>query len=432
MTSRELKETEQEEFAIAAAEVRSLAEEVIPTRRTLRAIRPEKPNREQMATHVIGVSILCEVLHPYVCQSPASTVEFFAQTKHGRELYNKELKPGEFDIKVPGTIRLEVRPTSGGGGGAPAGYDGMMVVGDPYAVTPLDDGRFTAGIPLALGDTPPISYAQSELENRPVDPKESKILHIKGDDEIFIGFRYKTEEGEVKWLLQSAKLTSDAFFDCMDRHYQEPVTGLFVGQNAYFRVIHPSMDLTDSKDIVEISLTTASGTKKKVKLVETYSHSGIFKGLIHLVYNEAKKKPAENAAKGGPDAKESSAEAVAGLSDYSLPVTYGDNVTITYIDSLTKRNFEYEIEVFKGYDGSVIPFTKRFNDPEIAVQTQFTIAEAYFELAKRHRQLGQFDLASTEIAQGKKAARRSAPRLSRYEGSCTGRLPGSEFEPGVR
>ena len=43
--------------------------------------------------------------------------------------------------------------------------------------------------------------------------------------------------------------------------------------------------------------------------------------------------------------------------------------------------------LFKGADGQVLPFTKRFKDPAIAVQTQFTVAEAYFELAKRHRDL---------------------------------------------
>jgi TolA-binding protein len=56
----------------------------------------------------------------------------------------------------------------------------------------------------------------------------------------------------------------------------------------------------------------------------------------------------------------------------------------------------------KGADGTVLPFTKRFKEPGVAVQTQFTIAEAYFELAKKHRELKQDDLARREIAQGKK------------------------------
>ncbi len=56
----------------------------------------------------------------------------------------------------------------------------------------------------------------------------------------------------------------------------------------------------------------------------------------------------------------------------------------------------------KGADGFAVPFTKRFADPEIAVRTQFTIAEALFELAKKHRSLEQESLSRREIAQGRK------------------------------
>jgi TolA-binding protein len=49
-----------------------------------------------------------------------------------------------------------------------------------------------------------------------------------------------------------------------------------------------------------------------------------------------------------------------------------------------------------------LPFTKRFKDQDIAVQTQFMVAEAYFELAKKHRGLKQESLARREIAHGRK------------------------------
>ena len=61
-----------------------------------------------------------------------------------------------------------------------------------------------------------------------------------------------------------------------------------------------------------------------------------------------------------------------------------------------------QVQVYKGADGQVVPFTKRYKDPEMAVQTQFTIAESYFELAKKHRELNQPELVNHEIAQGKK------------------------------
>ncbi|MCH7725044.1 MAG: tetratricopeptide repeat protein, partial [Planctomycetes bacterium] len=384
VTSRQLNEQELQTLAENTNDEESLTEEIVPIRATLTGVRPETPNLEEPAQQTIGVPLMVELLFPYIAQSAASRAEIYVQTKHGRKAHDRDVKPTDFDITVPGTIKLSAGPSSASPGQPPRGYDKIVMRTDPYAVTPLDDGRFTIHVPLVLGDTPPDSYAvEEDNASLPLDSPDRHVLKIKGDDEIFIAFKYKNELGQEKWLQRSVKLASDAFFDVMDRRFQQPVVGLFVGQNAYFRVIHPSMDLTDDKDVVDIELKTTSGKTKKIELIETYSHSGIFKGIIHLVYDGD---------------KTLSEEALAA----AMPVTYGDQVTITYADSLTGSKFEHQIEVFKGSDGKVLPFTKRFNDPEIAVQTQFTIAESYFELAKRHRQLGQQEIARREIEQGKK------------------------------
>jgi TolA-binding protein len=62
----------------------------------------------------------------------------------------------------------------------------------------------------------------------------------------------------------------------------------------------------------------------------------------------------------------------------------------------------HNVSIHKGADGSILPFSKKFKDQDVAVQTQFTLAEAWFELAKRHRKMGQHDLARKEIAHGKR------------------------------
>ena len=41
-----------------------------------------------------------------------------------------------------------------------------------------------------------------------------------------------------------------------------------------------------------------------------------------------------------------------------------------------------------------MPFTKRFNDPDIAMRTAFSMAEAYFEMAKMHRGLSEDSAAA--------------------------------------
>ena len=46
-------------------------------------------------------------------------------------------------------------------------------------------------------------------------------------------------------------------------------------------------------------------------------------------------------------------------------------------------------------------FPKGYDDPEVAVRTQFSLAEAYLEMAKRHRKLGETELARQEFASAK-------------------------------
>jgi TolA-binding protein len=59
------------------------------------------------------------------------------------------------------------------------------------------------------------------------------------------------------------------------------------------------------------------------------------------------------------------------------------------------------LTVSKGADGSIAPFSKNYDDAEIAAQTQFSLAEAYLEMAKRHRGLKQFEAADREYAAAK-------------------------------
>jgi len=223
-----------------------------------------------------------------------------------------------------------------------------------------------------------------------VDPEAGRVVYgadaeravfVNGEDELFIGFQFKDPNGAEHWETRKCGLSGDFFFDVMDRRYQQPLAGLYVGENLYFRLIDPTRDRSDEKDAIDVEVFTKSGQAKKVPLLETYSHSGVFKSLVKVVHVEDR----EAAKEVG-----------------TMPAIYGDRITAKYVQPKTSASASQEIEVFKGSDGLVVPFTKRFKDPAIAVQTQFMIAEAYFELAKRHRQLKQDDLARKEIAQGRR------------------------------
>ncbi|MFT5495192.1 MAG: TolA-binding protein [Kiritimatiellia bacterium] len=57
--------------------------------------------------------------------------------------------------------------------------------------------------------------------------------------------------------------------------------------------------------------------------------------------------------------------------------------------------------MMKGADATLRPFSKKYKDEDIAMRTQFALAEANLEMAKRHRRLGQKALAKDEYARAK-------------------------------
>lgn len=354
--------------------------ENVPVRRTLLAVRPIAPEPKKPAQVVIGGPLLVEVLFPAITKSPESDCTIYVQTSSGRKKHGKK-SAEPFDVTVPGTIKLTQTPGDAGSVEPPPGYRDVVVRANPYALSPLDDGRFTFLVPAklaAVGEKSLIDKADEPIEG---EEEEEVFLAINGADQIHIGLKYKGADGKDQWATRTATLSGDFFFDAMDRKYREEVEGVFVGESLYFRVIDPTRDGSDDKDVISLDLTTQSGKTRKLDLVETYSHSGVFKGLVTVVHAAD---------------KDAAADAVA------MPAVYGDVLTAKYAQPKTKSAAEHAIAVFKGSDGKVVPFTKRFKDPGIAVRTQFMIAEAFFELAKRHRQLKQDSVARREIAQGRK------------------------------
>jgi len=368
--------------------------EFVPASRSLAAVRPEAPTvahggaeadratgdePAEPARAVLGAPIVCELLWPTIVQTTASTAEIYVQTSTGREQYGKQAEE-PFDINVPGTIRLSTSPSSGGGGAAPAGYRGYVVVGDPDAMDPMDDGRFMFTVPLRLGSTPTTSFATEEVRET-ATKEELEQLVVRGGDDVFIGFRYVDDQDQTRWITRRVKLGSDAFFHVMDRSYSELLSGLYVGQTAYARVIDPAKDVSGARDRVTAVVTNASDEEHPVELVETFEHSGVFKGPVKFRYADGE---TGNAPIG------------------TVGVTYGEQVAAVYRPGEGAEPLIESLDIFKGSDGDVQPFTKRFEDPLTAVRTRLTIAEAYFELAKKHRQLGQDALVEEEIATGKR------------------------------
>jgi TolA-binding protein len=383
VASRPLDEAERKAVT-ERQEVGRRFEEQIPVTREIVAVRPEKVAAAgQPSSILLDGPLLVELLSPGVAKSAESVAEIFVQTEAGRERLGRQVAAGEFPLDVPGTIRLRRYPGDSGGIPTPPGVSGVVVRANRFAVDPLAEGRFTFLIDKQLGPVPTESFATVDDRTARSEPP---VLQIRGNDTIYVGHRFTTPAGEERWVVQPVTLAADILFDVMDDRYREPIAGTHVGDSLHVRLINPALDVSDDKDRATVRLAASGGGELELVLTETFGHSGVFKGAIKLAYRD----PAAAPPAGGLAAD-----------GRTLPVTYGETVTLRYVPP-TGDPLERTVAIYKGGDASVVPFTKRFNDPAIAVQTQFTVAEAWFELAKRHRELGQDSLARREIAQGKK------------------------------
>lgn len=352
-------------------------EELIPASRDMTASIPDTAGKDGVAINAAG-PLVCELRYPSLAQSKKSTATIYVQAGSARKKAGKENEAG-FDIKLPGTLKLSRTPKELPALPIPVGYRNLLVRGDRASVDPLESGRFLFYVPIKLGTQPDKTLIDEEVPTHNFSDLDQTPLTVSGSDEVFIGFEYD-EAGQKKWLVQKAVLNSDVVFHIMDRRYQDERSGAYIGETLYFRVIFPESDTSDIKDSIELSLASSSGKTASVKLSETTAHSGVFKGFARLTYS------GDNAEKPEPD---------------TFPVNYGDQLTAAFTHAKLAAPVKRELQVFKGADGKVVTLTKRFKDPTIAVQTQLTLAEAYFEQAKRHRDLGQRDLSAKEISQGK-------------------------------
>ena len=81
--------------------------------------------------------------------------------------------------------------------------------------------------------------------------------------------------------------------------------------------------------------------------------------------------------------------------DDKMEAWFGDALTLTYT-SKTDPNIKIEktISVVKGTDGNLLVFEKKYATEKVAIESQFRMAEAYFELFKNYRALKQLPAAT--------------------------------------
>ncbi len=205
----------------------------------------------------------------------------------------------------------------------------------------------------------------------------SDVVHVTVEDAI-------TKERHTR----SIRLLSDGRLELLDPSYTIVKNAIHLGEKFFVQVTDPDSDVSDARDELTVVARSGVGDQLTLTLSETLPHSGVFTGSFEPVYVGEKKERLDP-------------------KDDVLSVGFGDQVTFTYVDRISlasdaERTVEGTGSIFFGANAEVAVFTKLFTDPEMAVKTRFLMAEALFEVAKEHRKLGKEDLASEELAQGKR------------------------------
>ncbi|MGB0767215.1 MAG: hypothetical protein ACPGYV_05855, partial [Phycisphaeraceae bacterium] len=345
-----------------------------------------------------GRHMKVEVVAPQFAIGEASILEVYVQTESGRKSLGSA-GTGGFNINAPGTMRF--RASLGAGDPGPistlqrGGYHDVFAGRRGSAFerirTSQREGRFRLVVPLIVGDEPSESYADPEAFKEKYRGQGVRLpygLVAKAGETIYLGVRYRDADNLLQWATSSAKVVTRPMLDVMQEDYRSPITAAHVGENLHLRVVDPGQNKTDARDMLRVYMASKSGQKHYAILRETDFHSGIFKGVFQLTYTKAQ-------------LDEAIGEEGYDVARLGFPVAYGDTVGVRYTDGQGRKTDTSFIEVAKGSDGTIAPFSKRYDDAESAMQTQFAMAESYLELARRYRKLGEDERADRGFTRAK-------------------------------
>ncbi len=385
--------------------------QIVRPRRSLHYTRMDpSATRAETLTALMGASLRFDVVATHLAFADSSSIAAYVQTDAGRKAHVGQASSLPFDVRVPGTLKLEGRLSRRDDAsvrgvrdddGTPPGYVIGTPASPPSNQPPLDEGRFSFNVPLILDDQPTRSYATQAAESLP----SSQIpdgLAVRAGDKVHIGYAYQDEQGKAHWHTATVTLDSHAFLDVMNARYRRNLKSAYVGEKLYVRLIAPGLDRGPDRDVTTVNLKADSGAATSFQLRETSPHSGDFKGSFALGY-----------------AAQPPSGALPSVELHGFPVRYGDQITVSVSGkALTAGTSEpaasalpltipapppaRHVTINKGADGEIEPFSKRFTENGVAIKTTFTLAECFFELAKHHRKMDQESLARREMGHAQK------------------------------
>lgn len=362
---------------------RDLGPEIVLPRRTLDYNHIDEASLAKTSLKgVIGSSLRFDVVVPHLALARSSEIRAYIQTDAARKAA-KVPAAKVFDVSVPGTLKLTGALT-GTTSEMPTGYKAGTNTRPNTNATPLEQGRFSFSVPLILGNPPERSFATKAAEAMSSSALPDGLA-VRAGDIVHVGFPYKDAADKVQWKTMSYTAGSHAFLSVMNGNFNRSLRRAFVGEKVYIRLVARGLDLGPERDSASVTLNGSSGASSVYKIRETEPHSGIFKGVFTISYADdkipAKLPPVE-------------------LNGF--PIRYGDDISVSYAASGEDPLQKLTVSINNGADGVIEPFSKRYTGNEMAVKTSFTLAECFFELAKKHRKMDQESLARREMGQARK------------------------------
>ncbi|MDE0594678.1 MAG: tetratricopeptide repeat protein [Roseibacillus sp.] len=275
----------------------------------------------------------------------------------------------------------------------------------------LQEGRFVGQIPLLLGGIdsaifvpadgtvkkpgigrvlPPPVKEEDLLEDGEAKLGGLLVLNVNGRDQFTAHYQdERRPAGEGTTRQAKAELASAASLRLTDEEYQEDALIAHVGKKVYLWLEDPDLDLTPGRDKAMIRVKTMSGEDETLELEETLSHSGVFSGSFPL---------------------KAAVQPVRGNSKGEVECFFGDLLTAGYLDNVIQTPegdpiIELALPIAVGTNGVMSAFSKVYKDEDLAIQTQFHIAESYFELFKSHLKIERDDEAQADLAAGRRVLR---------------------------
>ncbi len=357
---------------------------------------------------VLGQRMYIEVVAPQMALGMASKIDVFAQTDQGRSVAQVSSE-SVYNKDVPGTLLLEgILELPIGMGDKWHGIPYLPI----YQMSPIsgfgenpDLDSFFVTVPLILGTLPAHGaltsqerYDLAKATKDSLDPSEQVESHVNGlvvrpGEMIHIGFRFTAKDGTEKWVTTSTKVVTHPALDILTEDSRESMTAAYVGEHLNLRVVDLGADISEGADTVSVLAQAKSGAKHLLELHESGPHTGIFKGSCALAYADA--------AHTAPAPKDGSEPTPYDVRISGFPVNYGDTVAARYTGVNGIKSETRMVTISKGADGSIEPFSKKYDDPVIAMRTQFSLAEAYLEVAKRRRKIGENELADLDYQTAK-------------------------------